>query len=188
MPGDRQRHSEANGNGAQIFPWAALPWIVFRWTLQDVGSAIRLREQRTPALSNPGAAFRVVRKIHGAAKRDLLDSLRGLGEGLSPLEYADSTLARRSRIHSPSVLRGFGLPAESGTGFSEKLLASIDAQLQKLKISACPFINLPEKTKGRRGLGIARAVMKRCEWVKPVLVAHEFIEITFFPHPGALHC
>src|SRR6516162_7263218 len=42
-----------------------------------------------------------------------------------------------------------------------------------------PFINLPEKSKGRWGLGITPAVMKRCEWVKPVLVAHvKFTEWT----------
>jgi bifunctional non-homologous end joining protein LigD len=38
-----------------------------------------------------------------------------------------------------------------GSGFSEKLLASIDAQLQKLRRATCPFINLPEKSKGRWG-------------------------------------
>jgi bifunctional non-homologous end joining protein LigD len=32
-----------------------------------------------------------------------------------------------------------------GSGFSEKLLASIDAQLQKDRRVTCPFINLPEK-------------------------------------------
>jgi ATP dependent DNA ligase C terminal region len=76
-------------------------------------------------------------------------------------------IARRLRI----LRRVFDSPAESGPGFSEKLLASVDAQLQKLKRPTCPFINLPEKTKGRWGLGITPAVMKRCQWVKPVLVA-----------------
>jgi hypothetical protein len=28
-----------------------------------------------------------------------------------------------------------------GTGFSEKLLASIDAQLRKIRDATCPFIN-----------------------------------------------
>jgi hypothetical protein len=69
---------------------------------------------------------------------------------------------------SPEGLRFAG---RVGTGFSEKPLASVDAQLQKLKRSTCPFINLPEKTRGRWGLGITPAVMKRCQWVKPVLVA-----------------
>jgi ATP-dependent DNA ligase len=73
----------------------------------------------------------------------------------------------------------FGFAGRVGTGFSEKLLASVDAQLQKLKRSTCPFTNLPEKTKGRWGLGITPAVMKRCQWVKPVLVAQvKFTEWT----------
>jgi bifunctional non-homologous end joining protein LigD len=78
--------------------------------------------------------------------------------------------------NSPEGLRFAG---RVGTGFSEKLLANVDAQLQNLKRSTCPFINLPEKTKGRWGLGITPAVMKRCQWVKPVLVAQvKFTEWT----------
>jgi bifunctional non-homologous end joining protein LigD len=66
-----------------------------------------------------------------------------------------------------------------GSGFSEKRLASIDAQLQKLRRATCPFINLPEKSKGRWGQGITPAVMKRCHWVEPVLVAQiKFTEWT----------
>jgi bifunctional non-homologous end joining protein LigD len=60
-----------------------------------------------------------------------------------------------------------------GIGFSEKVLASIYAQLQKLRRATCPFINLSEKTNGRWGLGITPAVMKRCHWVKPALVAKD---------------
>jgi hypothetical protein len=37
--------------------------------------------------------------------------------------------------------------------------------------ATCPFINLPEKSKGRWGRGITPAVMQRCQWVKPVLIA-----------------
>jgi ATP-dependent DNA ligase len=110
------------------------------------------------------------------------------GQGADQCDNALSHYLCSHRAEGYKSPEGLRFAGRVGIGFSEKLLASIDAQLQKLKISACPFINLPEKTKGRRGLGITRAVMKRCEWVKPVLVAHEFIEITFFPHPGALHC
>jgi bifunctional non-homologous end joining protein LigD len=48
-----------------------------------------------------------------------------------------------------------------GTGFSEKLLANLYGKLQKLKQASCPFINLPEKTRGRWGLGITPAMMQR---------------------------
>jgi bifunctional non-homologous end joining protein LigD len=58
-----------------------------------------------------------------------------------------------------------------GTGFSEKLLASLYNILQKIDSSTCPFVNLPEKRRGRWGQGITPAVMKRCHRVEPVLVA-----------------
>jgi ATP-dependent DNA ligase len=45
--------------------------------------------------------------------------------------------------------------------------------------STCPFINLPEKNRGRWGQRITPAVMKRRRWVKPVLVAQvKFTEWT----------
>ena len=79
--------------------------------------------------------------------------------------------------NSPDGLRFAG---RVGTGFSEKLLASIDAQLQKLRRATCPFVNLPEKSRGRWGQGITPAVIKRCQWVKPVLAAQiKFTEWTY---------
>jgi bifunctional non-homologous end joining protein LigD len=95
------------------------------------------------------------------------------------------TLPEGSRSYFGSLLVGYQGPdglmfaGRVGTGFSENILASVDAQLQKLKRSTCPFINLPEKAKGRWGLGTTPAVMKRCQWVKPVLVAQvKFTEWT----------
>jgi bifunctional non-homologous end joining protein LigD len=64
-----------------------------------------------------------------------------------------------------------------GTGFSDKVLANLYAKFQNLKTPSCPLGNLPEKSRGRWGLGITPAVMKRCHWVKSVLVAQvKFIE------------
>jgi bifunctional non-homologous end joining protein LigD len=100
------------------------------------------------------------------------------------------TLPEGSRKYFGSLLVGYNgsdglvFAGRVGTGFSEKFLASINAQLQKLKRSTCPFINLPEKTKGRWGLGITPAVMKRCQWVEPVLVAQ--IKFTEWTHDGQL--
>jgi bifunctional non-homologous end joining protein LigD len=95
------------------------------------------------------------------------------------------TMPEGSRKYFGSLLVGYDSPdglrfaCRLGTGFSEKLLASVDAQLQKLRRSTCPFINLPEKTRGRWGSGITPAVMKRCDWVEPVLVAQvKFTEWT----------
>jgi hypothetical protein len=95
------------------------------------------------------------------------------------------TLPEGSRSHFGSLLVGYHSPdglmfaGRVGTGFSEKLLASIDAQLQKFRRPTCPFINLPEKSRGRCGLGITPAMMQRCQWVRPVLIAQvKFTEWT----------
>jgi bifunctional non-homologous end joining protein LigD len=72
------------------------------------------------------------------------------------------TLPEGNRKYFTSLLVGCPGPdglifaGRVGTGFSEKLLASISAQLQKLRRARCPFINLPEKTEGRWGLGLLR--------------------------------
>jgi len=63
------------------------------------------------------------------------------------------------------------LPSQNRPLTASEFLASIYEQLQKIRLSTCSFINLPEKSKGRWGLGLTPAVMKRCHWVKPALVA-----------------
>jgi bifunctional non-homologous end joining protein LigD len=66
-----------------------------------------------------------------------------------------------------------------GSGFSEKALEHLHEGMQKIKRERCPFVNLPEKTPGRWRQGITPAVMKRCHWVEPVLVAQiKFAEWT----------
>jgi hypothetical protein len=97
--------------------------------------------------------------------------------------FAHATPPEGSRKYFGSLLVGYYGPdgllfaGRVGTGYSEKVLVNINAQWQKLRRATCPFINLPEKTRGRWGLGITPAVMKRCHWVKPVLVAQvKFIE------------
>jgi bifunctional non-homologous end joining protein LigD len=70
------------------------------------------------------------------------------------------TLPEGNRKYFGSLLVGYYGPdglmfaGRVGTGFSEKLLATLYGKLQKLKTPSCPFINLPEKSKGRWGLGI----------------------------------
>ena len=100
------------------------------------------------------------------------------------------TLPEGSRKYFGSLLVGYNsldglrFAGRVGTGFSEKLLASLYNRFQKLRQPTCPFINLPEKTRGRWGLGITPAVMKRCHWVKPVLVAQ--IKFTEWTHDNQL--
>jgi bifunctional non-homologous end joining protein LigD len=90
-----------------------------------------------------------------------------------------------SRKYFGSLLVGYYGPdgllfaGRVGTGFSEKLLKELYGAFQKIKRESCPFINLPEKRRGRWGQGITPAVMKRCHWVEPVLVAQvKFAERT----------
>lgn len=57
-----------------------------------------------------------------------------------------------------------------GTGFDQALLRSLHEKFETIASPDCPFANLPEKTLGRYGQGITAGQMKRCHWVKPVLV------------------
>jgi bifunctional non-homologous end joining protein LigD len=100
------------------------------------------------------------------------------------------TLPEGSRKYFGSLLVGYQSPdglmfaGRVGTGFSEKVLANLYGELQKLKQPSCPFINLPEKSRGGWGLGITPAVMQRCQWVKPVLVAQ--VKFTEWTHDDQL--
>ena len=82
-----------------------------------------------------------------------------------------------SRMYVGSLLVGYyskdGLlfAGRVGTGFSERALAALYDGMQKINRETCPFVNLPEKRRGRFGQGITPAMMKRSVWVEPVLVA-----------------
>ncbi len=66
-----------------------------------------------------------------------------------------------------------------GTGFNEAILRSLYAKMKGLERKTCPFPDLPEEREGRYGQGITAAVMKRCHWIKPVLVCQcKFAEWT----------
>jgi bifunctional non-homologous end joining protein LigD len=100
------------------------------------------------------------------------------------------TLPEGARSHFGSLLVGYysadGLmfAGRVGTGFSEKTLANLYGKFLKLRQPDCPFVNLPEKSKGRWGLGITPAMMKRCHWLKPVLVAQ--VKFTEWTHDDQL--
>ncbi len=95
-----------------------------------------------------------------------------------------------SRKHFGALLVGYygssGLlfAGRVGTGFSEKALAELYRGLRKIKREICPFVNLPEKGPGRWRQGITPAVMKRCEWVEPLLVAQ--VKFTEWTHDELL--
>jgi bifunctional non-homologous end joining protein LigD len=66
-----------------------------------------------------------------------------------------------------------------GTGFSEKLLSALFLVLNKIGLDKCPFFNLPAVGRNRWDQGLSAAEMKRCHWVKQVMVCQiKFTEWT----------
>jgi bifunctional non-homologous end joining protein LigD len=66
-----------------------------------------------------------------------------------------------------------------GTGFSDKLLRSLFADLSKIGVAKCPFYNVPAAGRSRWDQGLTAAEMKRCHWVKPKMVCQvKFTEWT----------
>jgi bifunctional non-homologous end joining protein LigD len=66
-----------------------------------------------------------------------------------------------------------------GTGFSEKLLRTLHSGLNKIRIKACPFFNLPAPGRSRWDRGLTSAEIKRCRWVRPAIVCRvKFAEWT----------
>ena len=64
-------------------------------------------------------------------------------------------------------------------GFVPATRREVFAKLKGLKISKCPFVNLPESAPGRWGQGLTAEKMKSCIWVKPeVVVRIDFAEWT----------
>jgi bifunctional non-homologous end joining protein LigD len=57
-----------------------------------------------------------------------------------------------------------------GTSFSEKLLSTLFSELNKIRLDKCPFHNLPAAGRNRWDQGLTAAEMKRCHWVRPILV------------------
>ncbi len=55
-------------------------------------------------------------------------------------------------------------------GFIPATRREVFAQIKHLKISKCPFANLPEKSEGRWGQGLTAEKMKGCVWLKPEVV------------------
>ena len=64
-------------------------------------------------------------------------------------------------------------------GFVPRVREEIAAKFSKLRIDACPFVNLPEKKGSRRGEPLTAEKMKECRWLKPKLVCQvSFMEWT----------
>ncbi len=64
-------------------------------------------------------------------------------------------------------------------GFEPKTRQEVFAKIKPLKVSKCPFTNLPEKNAGRWGQGLTAEKMKGCVWLKPEAVVRvEFAQWT----------
>ena len=68
-------------------------------------------------------------------------------------------------------------------GFVPASRRQVFARLKPLLIPKWPFVNLPERHKGRWGEGLTAADMDKCVWVRPKIVARiEFLEWTASDH------
>jgi DNA ligase D-like protein (predicted ligase) len=64
-------------------------------------------------------------------------------------------------------------------GFTPASRRALFANFDGLSIPKCPFQNLPESSKGRWGDGLTAEDMKKCQWLRPQIVAAiEFLEWT----------
>jgi bifunctional non-homologous end joining protein LigD len=95
-----------------------------------------------------------------------------------------------SRKHFGALLVGFyegksfKFAGRVGTGFSEKLLASVFTELQKIRVQSCPFSNLPAPGRNRWDQGLTAAEMKRCHWLRPIIVCQ--VKFTEWTRDGRL--
>ncbi|CAN5410401.1 hypothetical protein BH10ACI4_BH10ACI4_06390 [soil metagenome] len=68
-------------------------------------------------------------------------------------------------------------------GFVPASRREVFAQIKDLKITVCPFSNLPDAAAGRWGQGLTAAKMKECVWLQPSAVARiDFLEWTGADH------
>ena len=68
--------------------------------------------------------------------------------------------------------------------FSENLLRILFSKLNKIRVRECPFFNLPAADRSRWDQGLTAAEMKRCHWVKPMMVCQ--IKFTEWTRDGRL--
>jgi bifunctional non-homologous end joining protein LigD len=75
--------------------------------------------------------------------------------------------------------KNFKFAGRVGTGFSEKLLGTLFSELNKIGTDKSPFYNLPAAGRNRWDQGLTAAEMKRCHWIRPVMVCQvKFTEWT----------
>jgi ATP-dependent DNA ligase len=92
-------------------------------------------------------------------------------------------------LHFDSLLVGYYegerliFVAKVRNGFVPRTREQVAERFRGLETTECPFANLPEPIGARRGEALTAEVMKKCRWLKPVLVAQiEFTEWTDANH------
>jgi bifunctional non-homologous end joining protein LigD len=69
--------------------------------------------------------------------------------------------------------------AKIRNGFVPRLRRELCRKFSRLETKQCPFSNLPEPKKARRGAALTADAMKQCRWLEPKLLAQiEFAEWT----------
>ena len=64
-------------------------------------------------------------------------------------------------------------------GFTPSLRDAVFKKFRGLEMPNCPFVNLPQRDKGRWGEGLTAEKMVECRWLKPRLTAQiEYAEWT----------
>jgi len=77
----------------------------------------------------------------------------------------------------------FLFAARVRAGFIPATRKDVYKRIASLKITKCPFANLPQKEAGRWGQGLTAEKMKGCVWLKPKAVARfDFLEWTGADH------
>jgi bifunctional non-homologous end joining protein LigD len=86
------------------------------------------------------------------------------------------TPPKGTRSHFGALLVGYYeagnlmFAAKCGTGFDQKLLASLHGRFQRLIQKDCPFVNLPERLSSGGSYGLTAREMRTCTWLEPSLV------------------
>jgi bifunctional non-homologous end joining protein LigD len=176
-----------------------LPWVTDRRTKSEVG-----RPSEESAASHPlfGFVYRKIDQLLTKVRELGLEGLIGKRAG-SKYDSKRSGAWVKIKLYQQSsfVIGGYTQPAGErkhlgallvgvydnvklkfagrvGTGFSEKLLKLLSAELNKTAVKDCPFDNLPATGRGLDP-GLTVAEMKRCVWIKPIVICEvKFTEWT----------
>jgi bifunctional non-homologous end joining protein LigD len=104
------------------------------------------------------------------------------------------TQPKKGRSHFGALLlgtfeqEGFRFCGRVGTGFKERVLASLKERMDRLRVAVSPFSNLGEPRAARLLAGMTVSEWKSCAWLKPELVCEvrfgEWTDEGLLRHPS----